>query len=545
MAEEIDPDTRIEGVVLGPDGEPEPFANVNARWRSFFSSGSSSRSTDEHGRFRLIVPARVKTEMDFRQRRSGTATAHLDRVRGGTLDLRVQLVIPPRFVVALQNGDGTPTTAAAIHVRSNDDVEGGDMTSEDGTFEVLALQVPFRVHVRVEGHAEATSELLDPEALPDVVKLALRAIPTVHGTVIANGRPVEGSAIAVRALSTETTRVAELPSLVKPHPVARAHTNVDGQFSMTLRKPDSYMLRAELVGFAPAEFGPFDHVPGNDRDAIVIELTEGGAIEGVVLDGDGLRQSRVVLISRGDGLVQTVRTDPDGAYRFDHLTPGPWMVRIVPELIDPSGSSSTGSWGKPFRDFDADCFVLEGEATRFDPLVGRLEARVTVRGQVTFSGFDAAHMGVDLVPLAGNRSSWSSPESNRVDADGAFTVRGGAPGPHMLVLFDATEDTEDDALRFAVQLELTAGENAFALDVSFGEVSVGDAADGALERLLWRGPNGVFAIAPLPEDGASRPFPAGAVQRVPFATIALGDLNAADVLEEVRLEPGATVVVGQ
>ena len=68
-----------------------------------------------------------------------------------------------------------------------------------------------------------------------------------------------------------------------------------------------------------------------------LELREGGAIAGRVRVPPGPDASgRIVGISRGDAHARTQRTGADGSFRFEHLTPGPWQVRLVDAEIYPN-----------------------------------------------------------------------------------------------------------------------------------------------------------------------------------------------------------------
>lgn len=311
------------------------------------------------------------------------------------------------------------------------------------------------------------------------------------------------------------------------------------------------MVRAEFADFAPAELGPLSYDPDLGLGGLDIQLRPGGSLEGVVQDGDGLRQSRVVLVARGDGLVHTVRTSPDGHYRLDHLMPGPWMVRIVPGLIDPTHAGSDSSMGPAYKRIDGDCWVREGEVSRYDPMTGRFAARVTVKGKLAFEGLDPGCMQAELIPVGIESSSVTRGDrvpaqlkGTPVDVGGDFEVHGAGPGRYRLVLFDRTVAEEQDALRIAVPLDVASGLNEFKLELSFGRVRSAPGTDESIQGLLWRGPKGEVAFVSLPGEDSSRLFPAGKIARVGAEWLGLGDPDQARIIEEANLVPGGAVVLG-
>ncbi|MEM1452391.1 MAG: sigma-70 family RNA polymerase sigma factor [Planctomycetota bacterium] len=543
VAREVDPRRRIEGVVVDESGAPVAFANVRVSWKTLLMGGSSSSLSRDDGTFRLLVRAGARGDLEVRGRGDEPATARLERVRGGTHDVRIVLrasrMLPVR---ALLPGGAAAQRAEVLSVTS-DEERGGEVDAEEGLFQLRVPDRPFRVVVRVDGHDAATSERIDPAALPEVVELALRAIPTLSGRVTAGGEPVAGATVEVRELARGKVRVAGLPSLVEPDPIATTTTREDGTYELTLRESANIVVRAAAEGLAPAELDASRYDPLVGRAGADLALTAGGSIEGIVQDGDGLRQVRVVMVSRGDGVVRTVRTDADGAFRIDHLTPGPWMLRLTSTMMEGGASSSSFAFGARFKSIEPDVIVSEGRVTRFDVRTGELAPRVSVRGRVSLDGFDPARLRV-LLNAYEAFGAGDTGGTARVRADGTFEVRGGAPGIYALALVDGDVD-DADALRFVARLELGAGETPFSLTGSFGEVVVGDGADREMERLLWRGPSGVAAIAPLPAKGEVARFPAGTVERVGVEAVLMAELDAVEVLESAALAPGGRVTLGE
>lgn len=340
--------------------------------------------------------------------------------------------------------------------------------------------------------------------------------------------------------------VSGLPSRLAVDERARATSDAQGAFELTLRAPGRVVLRAEAPGYAAFETAAFEYDPGVGAAGLALALTEGGAIEGRVVASNGLRETHVVLASRGDGRVRTVRTGVDGRYRIERLTPGPWMLRVVAdEVLDGASSSSSGP-GSAFREIPADCVVTEGETTIHDIFLRDGRPGVTLEGRLRVAGGDASAWSAELVPLedAGRRRGLES--SARLAPDGSFALEASAPGRHALLLVRG--DDGDSALRVLVELDLAAGETAYDLELAMGVVVVGAGADREAERLLWRGPGGATGYAELPEAGTTLRFPAGTVERVrldPSLAAVAADPREWPIVESATLEPGGTLRIAE
>ena len=100
----------------------------------------------------------------------------------------------------------------------------------------------------------------------------------------------------------------------------------------------------------------------------MLELPGLGAIEGRVLANAGVKlRDLVVGAARGDGRPFSVRTDAEGRFRFETLSPGRWLLRIQREDIDPNGvTSELRDTPESDAPFPSSCEVRAGETTRAD-----------------------------------------------------------------------------------------------------------------------------------------------------------------------------------
>lgn len=541
----IDAERRIEGIVLDAGGEPVPRARLSSQWSTLFMGGSSSTLADEQGRFRLLVASGARADLEATTLGFDGGMARIEGVRGGTHDVVLRLADGPALNVVVRAANGRPVPSARVIASIESGAAKTGETDESGRAVLSAPPGEFHVEVEAEGHLVGRAGPFTPEALPAELRIDLESAPVLRGVVIAEGAPFQGATVTLRAAATRRVLVGGLPSLVKPGVLESATTDSDGAFALTLRNGGALFLRCEAEGFAPYTLGPLTRAAASAAsEPLTVALEPGGSLEGRVLDGDQVRQVRHVLLSRGDGVPFTVTTDPDGVFRVAHLTPGPWMIRLNPGEVRPGHAGSSSTTGAPFTEIPADCSIVSGRTTTHDLAVGDLAPRASLSGRLLLDGVDPTHFEVTLASEAVSPDQGGARRPRRIGPDGAFRFEGVAPGTTALQIVD-TRDGDEDALRIAIELELLAGSNERIVELSFGQVSAGAAANRATERLLWRGPDGAFGIATLPPAGTSRSFPAGEVARIDARSTDFERLDEADVLERIELAPGETAVLAR
>jgi RNA polymerase sigma factor (sigma-70 family) len=552
VAEEVPLGTRIEGVVLDHTGQPAPYARIRMKWSKFFSNGSQTTTADAVGRFAEIVPSGVSADMWFRGRGDSLPRAFQEGVDAGTIGMVVRLAEPRTLTVLVTEDRGQSLANAEVWVTAGNSSSDAGTTDAEGRVDLSRPLAEFTLLVRAEGYAESLEDYreLAPErseamALP----VQLVSIPRLEGVVrTTGGKAVEGAALSVRSLAKQKTKIAGLPSLVENYVEASGSADSDGRFALTVREDGEFMLRAEAKGYAPTELGPFRYEPADGLAEVKLTMSKGGSIEGRVIDGDLVRQQHVVMLSRGDGLVTTVHTSLDGDYRFEHVTPGPCFLRVVPEMIPSGQGDSMSTWGKAYTRIEGDVLVTEGAVSRFDLVIGKGLPPVTLKGRLDLTGFDPARFRASLMPAMSGLGGVDS-QPMRVGSDGAFRLRGGKPGRYNLVLVDGDAESETEALRIAASIDLAVGTNDWTLSAGFGRIVTGPGAAPSVESLLWRGPSGEYAIRPLPAVGEACEFPAGTVYRVPLVALMQAgeflDLDRVDALGSVELAAGGQAVLGQ
>ncbi len=552
-AESRNPRTIIEGVLLDHLGAPVPYGQITTSWSRWLTNHRGSTTCDEAGHFLAIVGEGAKVEMHFFGTGSALAGASRAAVRGGTRDLEIRLQAPRTREVKVVDDAGEPVSGARVGIRKEGGGASGLVTRADGTAELPVTTMDMELDVQVEGYdrVEVNCEGTDPaewDAAPPVL-ITLTGIAQLRGTVRADGAPVEGAELSVRRMARFKETVLGLPSLVQRQTSGKGVSDHRGEFRLTIRESGEFMLRAEAPGHAPAEYGPFRYEVNKGLGDVMLDLTAGGSVEGRVRDGQGIRQRHVVMLARGDGVGRTVRTDLDGRYRFEHVTPGPCFLRVVPEMLGPGEGSSSSMLGLPYRSIVGDCVVLEGQVTRHDLLTGEARVQVSVRGRLVLEGVDPTRFQARLVPSSGGTGVDGRGSTAEVAPDGSFSVEGAESGVYILTLRDAGDGLDGEVLTIGGLLDLPPGETEWTFQAKLGSVRTGAHADPNLHGLWRLDPSGTFVMAPMANVSESQPFPAGEVRRVTrrslLALQTMGDLETIESIEEGNLAAGGTLVLGQ
>lgn len=551
LAKPVPQTERIEGIVLDPEGRPVPLASVDARYRSFWSSGSMGVTADREGRFRILVLSSADHTLVAEDPRDRWGPVRIEGVEPGELALELRFADLGSFQVRLVDAAGQPLERASLAVRLVDDYDVLEWRSNIELEEGLAsLRLPaesFRLEVKADGYDKLQAGPFGPSSMSGVLELALEALPGVTGTVTADGEPLEGASVTVHLRARGRTLHNGFPVNFEPKPKSRATTDAEGRFALTVRESGSYIVRAELGGsgmaLAPTELELPDLDPKLGRAGIELELGPGGVLEGRVVAPGGERTSTVVAISRGDGNARTQRVPAGGTFRFEGLTPGRWLVvRRESELV--SGSRTTSSESStPWRELPWSCEVFEGRTTIHDLVLGETET-ARLEGHLTLDQPLPRNCVAALIPLEDDAGSLvSGSYDEQLDREGAFALDA-LEGRYRL-----TVSLGPGAPVLLEELTIGAGTTAWNRELETGALTIEGLVpptdtDRAPLLLVWEGPGGLWALAPLTADEEGRAhiplFPAGSVRVVRAVRGLSGDPRAFPVLLELEVSAGET-----
>jgi RNA polymerase sigma-70 factor (ECF subfamily) len=498
----------VLGRVLDPSGMPAPHAELRFVKGHARSSTSSSLHADGEGRFRIVVPPGSTLALTAIDRERAFGPASVEGLRGGVSDLELRLSALSRAELWVAGSDGAPLERFAWRTLAASDeshlAEGHLEAHAGGRVELDVPTVPFLLEVSAPGH---TLERLGPwtaAAVGERIDVRLAPLPGLRGRVLMEGgERVEGARVQLFTRMSDERYYEHNGFEVYLEPSALDEDSSDdgGRFLLTPRTADTYFVRVERAGFAPAEVGPLELVPERAGDELTIELGHGGAIEGRVLAPPGPEAAgSIVGISRGDGHAVTQRTGPDGSFRFELLTPGNWQVRVVTEEIHPSRSMSTSTTARGRPEMAWDCRVEEGRTTRFDIDLGD-------RGDVRVSGLlriDGAEPGAWKAVLTSERLFGGARlDEADVSLAGEFELSAPRPGRYLVMLEGAFGERGMQIL--AAKLELGTGDNPWQLDLRTSALEVAnvpalEGSDPATVHLWTRGEELMCLTAVFPDE---------------------------------------------
>ncbi|MEM7351997.1 MAG: carboxypeptidase regulatory-like domain-containing protein [Acidobacteriota bacterium] len=559
----LEPAARVRGTVVDREGRPLPGVDLRLDsdnpWPGFNLDRAESRAlSDDRGHFALplwadglyTLSARSIGFVEIRREIGRAQTAApltlvlqvQQAAYGRVLDAQEQ---PVEGVSVLVTASATATNDAATNDADN---PYAGVSDADGRFTLVALPASIiDLAARRSGFAPMTVRGIDVTTPPanaegdassgpvDLGTLILEPGARIIGRIVDDaGEPVPGAAVwtvdAVRSAFRE-----QVEALRQREPDGKSAD--DGGFTVddlaAERRLDLVAFRA---GFLPqAATG----VTAGGEEPVEIVLPAAATIAGRVSDRDGrgiagaaltlaphlLDEGALAPTALDGDDVQFIRTDGDGHYLFEVVTPGKYRISAFSNAHQPAPDASVEVAARErLAEVDfvlAEGAVLTGVALTEDdePLRG---VRVTV---------DQAY-GVS-------------------DSQGRFRVRGIPPGRRTV------EGRHARLPRVIRELEIEPGENATELIFAFGVEVVGRVTDPAGNPLggVWvtldgghlyteyggtSDSEGDFVLADVaPGDYRLRASKQGFAPFEDAAALRIGE--AAPGAVQVVLESGATV----
>lgn len=475
----------IAGRVVSPDGEPVPYARIQATYKTLFGGGSSGFSADKKGMFEYEVDRKVPHTFIVSDPEGRYGQVMRKNVKPGTPNLVFQLAQPRTLHLDIRTAGERPLGEATVWFLSPDDLRmrdfcliDGNEAGEDGQIDLPLPADTFSIRIEADGFQVEEVGPFDPGSVPDPLRVELTVVPGVTGRVVANGKPAAGVAVSLHAAlkPNEEYRVGGFLCRVRPRSAVAATTDEEGRFFLGLRESGTFYCRAVSPGYAPAEKGPLEIDFRNGAKGIVISLGQGGTLEGKVWTTPGRDPAGIIVgASRGDAFPVSTRTGADGIYRFEKLAPGRWQVEVRTEEVN-RGSVSSSSSG-PRSPIPWSCEVTEGEVTRFDiDLAGGTEC--TVQGTLTVNGNRPA--GWRAVLTRPDRYRLARKVETALSLEGTFSLAGEGAGIHTLLLIGHHGDGPE--ITIVDQLDLGPGETTWSHELELGRIEVRGARLPAGER---------------------------------------------------------------
>ncbi|HPF14449.1 MAG TPA: carboxypeptidase-like regulatory domain-containing protein, partial [Planctomycetota bacterium] len=267
----------------------------------------------------------------------------------------------------------------------------------EGRFHLIGLDPgTWQVQARAERFVLTPPAEVTLPREPGAAPWVLQGTPAgwVDGVVLdPEGQPFEGARVRLEHSGLAVSVQLEVGPL-DPEAVSQA----DGSFSLGPLPLAPHAIRAHATNLCPSETWTLDLTDGRPIDGIVLNLRQGGALSGEVLDDTGSPSpGRMITVVASDspGDNHTTQTDAKGSFLVEHLEPGDYQVvamqgmRAIAEALEQKEVDIAGITGGMKT---ATAKIVDGETTHVvlgtppsQPI--RVEGSVTLGGQAVTSGF--------------------------------------------------------------------------------------------------------------------------------------------------------------
>ncbi len=448
----LDPASKFAGVVVNQLGEPLANARVTINQQMGSVAGGmmnfnprrmvKNDQTDEDGRFEFEglgagkwdLVAAFKSYIDHEQK--GIA------IEAG-VDPSEQRIVLQKGATLTGNvlgSDGEPLAGVNIErviaQRNMFDISRANRrvarTDGDGNYTIEGLPVgKASFSAKHSTHQDAVRDANIQQG-DNRLDFAMERGLTISGRVTdPTGLPVEGARVkAGQAGGGFAIVMANGGGGPRP-----ALTDADGNFTLDGLTNGTYTVSATMEGFAEGEARDAVRLEGNDEAGVLVQLSTGAAITGVVtgLSFDELSLVQIMVMQPGASTSPLMaQVNYEGEYRLDNVAAGDWMVMATVGQSKNARETVTIEQGQQEMVVD---FEFGGGLT--------LTGRVLRNGQPE-SGTMVIAAGTSS---SGNGQATTNPE-------GEFSIEGLEPGGYRVMVTDMTSSPHQETIELVADYNL-------------------------------------------------------------------------------------------
>jgi len=394
----------------------------------------------------------------------------------------------------VSNAEGAPIPGAAVNMVASNTAENFQVvTDERGAFLADGLGPgPFLCSATAAGYSQTILDSVPVDREDLVILLNRRGV--VRGCIVESrsGKPIARARVSIA--ERDTGRDFELhPIIAKSFEYLRKQaaqgekdvSREDGAFELAGVDPGRVVLKAERTRYAVAFSQKIPIEPDSRTDNVVLQLSRGAVVEGVVRttagapvegasilvvdserEGDlwrGAAEERLMRATNdGEGGKDVVaKSAKDGKFTIEGLSDGAYWVRAL----------ASGYACSPALDLA----VANGQCPTGIELV--VDPGGAIEGYVTDNDSPRRDVRIEVSMKGGDASA----RVVHTDAEGHFLVERVAPGEHLLRVVDM------DRQRGAVQelpIRVVSGETA-RQDVEYNGHAVYGLVSGLAEPEKW------------------------------------------------------------
>lgn len=471
--------SRIAGMVVDDLGQPLDkvmlmVSNVRSSFHSSAQSGPEggfSIQTRGEGPFQIMATHNRDRKI-VRGIEPGRQDVRIEFSRSGHVSGRVVVPGGPSVpkgarVEARQASSEDPMEAA---MRAFMPSQHFAVPQQDGAFRIEVPAGQVEIEARVPGFAPALAgpvEVLPGEETGGIeVRLAQGA--ALLGTVVLkNGTPLDGAIVqAVLEDDDLASQIRRSSPFFRMMSGEQATTDQDGRFELPRLQPGKYAVSASYRGQAPSDPLEVRLEEGQTRE-VRLELSAGGAISGLIVDGEVPQPGKVVLLSSTHSPSQSTVSDEEGRFLLEDVAAGEYGLHVSDMQAGRQGVLKS-----------AEVVVREDETLQvvIDLAAGRrIFGSMRASSPGTFCQVVVRRPGgtapQDLPPLEFAQSFLHAAGSAQARCNGDYEIRGIDPGRYLLEAYRLPEDPSDISAyqsldrRPLFQQEIQVGERDLQIDI--------------------------------------------------------------------------------
>ncbi len=428
----------VVGTVTDPGGQPVEGALVSSMLlvtgeeaseidMTGYAGTGATAMTDPKGRYRVSVLPGAQN-MKAEKSGFGPGFGQISAIAGGETVCDLRLVKPLLISGRVLSKGGAAIEGAMITAAWYGQAEG----TFGGSYSRMATSAAdggYALQDLREGlhyvNATATGYVMDVKyqvaAGSENVDFSLTKGARIEGRVVrkSDGSPVDSPTVSCRLVSMQAWEQNQV------------HVGEGGTFVVDAVGPGKHFIEARAKGFAPGQSTQFDVAAEQTVSGIVVELTPGGGLRGVVRSSRTRQPVAEATITRlqkigmmdmdADTFLQNpsgpCNTDAEGRFAMENLPPGRHRVRVNHD---------------DFATLVRTVEIGEGKDTEEEFLVGdagRIFGRVL--------GYrDRPKSGVTVSAMT---TTFTDQKAGQTDKDGKYEMKGLAAGTYMVVMYEMGE----------------------------------------------------------------------------------------------------------
>lgn len=300
-------------------------------------------------------------------------------------------------------------------------VSGGEFLIED------VAEGFYTLRAQAKGFSSQPLQRVETGSTDVEIVLAEMGSVSGHVLIAATGKPATSFTVKIRAMHPQN------PSWGNTVANGSFHDRSNGSFTLSGIRQGEYVAEAAARGFASSFSEPFVVAEGKETTDVVVRLTRGGTLKGVVIDsysGEPIpgaevstRENNYVdtelfelldALSDSASTKASVRTAEDGSFQLELMTPDVYQIGIE------KAGYSTMTLNN----------VNIGDGSVTDMGVQKLSKGATVSGKVYGpDGLPAPGATVYMSPT--DNDPWGSRQA-RTDANGTYVIKNAFAGTYKL-----------------------------------------------------------------------------------------------------------------